>query len=77
MRLEAHYDASYLNVSKERSRAGTHILLSEDKPKPRYNVPILNISQRIKFVMSSADEAELAALFITAKDMVPLRQTLI
>ena len=31
----------------------------------------------IKFVMSSAAEAELAALFMTAKEMVPLRQTLI
>ena len=30
----------------------------------------------IKFVMSSAAEAELAALYMTAKEMVPLRHTL-
>jgi hypothetical protein len=31
----------------------------------------------MKFVMSSAAEAELSALYTTAKEMVPLRQTLI
>lgn len=31
----------------------------------------------IKFVMASAAEAELTALFITAQEMVPLQQTLI
>jgi hypothetical protein len=31
----------------------------------------------MKFVMSSAAEAELGALYTTAKEMVPLRQTLI
>ncbi len=31
----------------------------------------------MKFVMSSAAEAELGALYTTTKEMVPLRQTLI
>jgi hypothetical protein len=31
----------------------------------------------MKFVMSSAAEAKLSALYTTAKEMVPLRQTLI
>ena len=76
MILAAHSDAGYLNESKARSRAGAHIFLSEDDPYPRFNGPLLTIAQIIKFVMSSAAEAELAALFITAKELVPIRQTL-
>ena len=77
MILAAHSDASFLNESKSRSRAGAHIFLTEDEPIPRFNGAILTIAQIIKFVMASAAEAELAALFITAREMVPLRQTLI
>ena len=44
MRLAAHSDAAYLNVSKVQSCAGSHIFLSEDESKPRYNGHILNIS---------------------------------
>ena len=77
MHLVAHYHAAKLNVSKARSRAGAHIFFSNDEPKPLYNIPILTIAQIIKFVMYSAAEAELAAIFITAKDMAPLRQTII
>ena len=75
MRLEAHSDAAYLNVSKACIRSGAHIFLSEEEPKSGYNGPILTIVQIIKFVMSSAAEAELAVLFITAKDMLSLHQT--
>ena len=77
MHLAAHYHAAKLNLSKARSRAGAHIFFSNDEPKPLYNVPILTIAQIIKFVMYSSAEAELAAIFITAKDMAPLRQTII
>ena len=38
---------------------------------------VLTIATIIKFVMASAAKAELAALFITARKMVPHRQTLI
>jgi hypothetical protein len=38
---------------------------------------VLSIAQIIKFVMASAAESELAALFITACEMIPHRQTLI
>jgi len=77
MILTAHSDAAYLNESKARSRAGAYIFLSEDEPVPKLNGPILTIAQIIKAVMASAAEAELAACFITAKEMVPMRQTLI
>ena len=44
---------------------------------PRNNGAVLNISQIIKAVMSSAAEAELGALFINAKTAVLMRQTLV
>ena len=52
-------------------------MLSEDFPVPNINGSILTITQIIKFVMSSAAEAELAGLFICAKAMVPLHHSLI
>ena len=77
MILAANADAGFLNESRARSRAGAHIFLSENEPKPKLNGPILTIAQMIKTVMASAAEAEMAALFITAKKMIPLRNTLI
>jgi hypothetical protein len=71
MALRIHSDASYLSVPKGRSRAGGHIYLGT---KSASNQPILNngtvltISGIIKHVMSSAAEAEVAGLFINAKE---------
>ena len=76
MILAAHSNAAYLNVSHACSRAGAHIMLSEDTPIPSINAPILTISQIIKNGTSSAAEAELLGLFICDKAMVPLRNTL-
>jgi hypothetical protein len=72
MILAAHSNAAYLNVSKARSQAGAHIMLSEDIPIPAFNGPILTLSKIIKFVASSATKAELAGLYVCAKEMVPL-----
>ena len=77
MILCAHSDAGFLNETNSRSRAGAHIFLSENDPFPRFNGAVLSIAQIIKFVMASAAESELAALFITAREMIPHRQTLI
>ena len=77
MILAAHSDAGFHNELKVRSRAGEKIFLSKDDPIPRWNGPILTVTQIIKFVLTSAAEAELGALFITAQKMVPLQQTLI
>jgi hypothetical protein len=52
-------------------------MCSENNPIPSHNGPILTIAQIIKFITSSAAESELATLFISAKEMVPLRQSLI
>ena len=67
MILAAHADAGFLHELWARSRAGAHILLSENEPKPKLNGPILTIAQIIKTVMASAAESEMAALFITEK----------
>ena len=77
MILSSHSDATYLNIPRARSRSGTHITLSENTHVPSLNGPVLTISQIIKNVMSSAAEAKLSGLFICAKAMIPLRNTLI
>ena len=77
MILIAHSDASYLSKPNALSRAGVQIFVSKDEPIPRPNLPILSITRVIKPVMASAAEAELAGLFITAQEMVPLQNTLI
>ena len=68
MILAAHADAGFLNGSRAIIRAGAHILLSENEPKPKINGPVLTISQIIKTVMASSAEAEMAALYITEKN---------
>jgi hypothetical protein len=50
--------------------------LSNDEKFPPNNGTILTIATIIKAVMSSADEAELGALFINPKEAVYLRQIL-
>jgi hypothetical protein len=75
MILCAHTDASFLNETNSRSQVGAHIFLSENDPYPCFNGAVLSIAQIIKFVMASAAESELAALFIMAHKMIPHRQT--
>jgi hypothetical protein len=70
-------DAGFLNETNSCSRAGAHIYLSENGLFPQFNDAILSIAQIIKFVMTSAVKSELAALFITAHEMIPHCQTLI
>ena len=77
MVLSGHSDGAHLNVSKARSHAAAHTILSEDAPVPPYNGPVLTIAQIVKCVISSDAESELAALYICAKEMVPLRQALV
>ena len=77
MVLTGHSDSAYLNVSKSRSRAGSHIMLSEDTPVPSRNEPVLTVAQIFKFIISSDAEAKIAVLFICAKAMFQISQTLI
>ena len=73
MKLAVHSDAGYLNEPSARSRAGGHFFLSNNDDVPPNNGAILNISHVIKHVMSSATEAELAALYIMAREAVYIR----
>jgi hypothetical protein len=73
MVLAVHSDASYLSEPKARSRAGGHFFMSFNSNDPPNNGAILNIAHIIKNVMSSATEAELAALYIMAREAVYIR----
>ena len=64
MKLAVHSDSGYLSEPKAGSRAGGLFFLSNSADIPPNNGDILNISHIIKYVMSSATEAELAALYI-------------
>ena len=73
MKLAAHSDASYLSKPKARSRAGGNFFLSSDSNIPQHNGTVLKIAHIIKHVMSLATEAELAALYIMAREVVYIR----
>ncbi len=76
MVLTVHSDALYLSKPKACSRAGGHMFMSANDDIPTNNGAVLNISQIIRAVMSSAVEAELGALFINAKTAVSMHHTL-
>ena len=75
MVLCAHSDAGFHNKIKGRSRAGARIFLSENNPMPRWNGPVLSFALIIKKIVYSTSEAELGALFITAQEMLAMRNT--
>ena len=77
MVLDAHSDDGFHNESKVRSQAEDHVFLAEYGPIPIWNGPILTIAQVIKFVMSLEAEAEIGAILVTAKELVPMSQTMI
>ena len=85
MVLYVHSDGSYLSAPKARSRTGGHFFLSSwpkniNEPPGddlSLNEPILNISQIMREVMSSAAEIETGSLFKNAKEAVVIRNTFI
>ena len=77
MILAAQADIGFLNKSRAHIRSGVHISLSEKYPNPKYKGPVLTISLIIKSVMDSASESEMAALYITAKKMMPIHNKII
>jgi hypothetical protein len=76
MVLVIHSNASYLSEPKARSPTGGHMFMAGRDDIPTNNGAILNISQIIWAVMSSAAEAELGTLFINAKTAVSMRHML-
>ena len=67
MVLCAHSDAGFHNEIKGRSRSGAYIFLPKNYAMPRWNGSVLTLAKTITFVLSSAYEAKLGALFITAQ----------
>ena len=64
MILHIHSDASYLTAKNVHSRAGDNFFLSnQDTSNTVYNHPVHLIAKTLRNVISSAAEAELAALF--------------
>jgi hypothetical protein len=76
MVLAIHSDASNLSEPSAHSRVGGHFFCSSDVDDPPDNGAVLNISKILKAVMSSAAEAELGALYINAREAIPMRQLL-
>ena len=77
MILAEHAYLGFPNKSKSRIRIGAHIFLSENDPKPKLNGPVLTISHIIKYVMESSAKSGIAPLYITPKNMAPLRNFII
>lgn len=73
MILKIHSDASYLSESKARSRIGGYFYLGNKDNSMQNNGAIHVIAKIIKNVVSSAAEAEIARVFINAKEAVPIR----
>jgi len=76
MILNIHSDASYLSEYYAKSRAAGHHYLGNLNDPVFDNGTILTVSSIIKHVMSSASEAEIAALFQNCKAAIPLRVAL-
>jgi hypothetical protein len=79
MVLNVHSDASYLSEPRARSRIGGIFFLGAKPVNGRpiqLNGPILTVASICKFVVASAAEAELGALFYNCQDGTILRLTL-
>lgn len=76
MILHAHSDASYLSESLSRSRVGGFLFLGNTDNGSFVNAPIEQFSTILSVVVSSAAEAEYAALYTVAQEAAPLRVTL-
>ena len=73
MILKIHSDASYLSESKACSRIGEYFYLGNNDDSMQNNGAIHVIAKIIKNVVSSAAEAEIAGVFINAKEAVPIK----
>ena len=77
MILHNHSGAACLAAPQARSRAGGYTFLGNRGSKQQiHNGPITIIAKVIKHAMASAAEAEIAALFMNARELLPIRATL-
>ena len=76
MILAVHTDASYLSEPNALSQVAGNFYLTNNKDEDFNNGAIHTLSSIIKHVMSSASEAELAALYYICKQAILIRRTL-
>jgi hypothetical protein len=76
MVIAVHSNASYLSKPLARSRVGGHFFCSSNVNDLSNNGAVLNISKILKAVMSSAAKAELGALYINAREAIPMQHLL-
>eukprot|EP00804_Cyclotella_cryptica_P002153 CCRYP_006559-RA/>CCRYP_006559-RA protein AED:0.38 eAED:0.33 QI:0/0/0/1/0/0/2/0/408 len=69
-------DGSYLSEPEGKSRAATYFYLTKQNAPDFHNGAVLVLSAIIKHIMASASEMELAALFYSCKEKIPLCTTL-
>ena len=68
-------DTAYLVAPKARSRAGGYIYMgNRDNNIQIIKAPIMIIATILTMVIGSAAEAEVAALYHCAQELVPLRE---
>ena len=71
-----HSSASYLSDPDSKSKVAGHFYLSKHKDEIFNNGAVMTLSKIIKHVLSSASEAETAAIFYNCKAALPLRVSL-
>ena len=76
MVLTLHSNASHLSELESKSRAAGHYYLTNKNNDSLSNGAVMTLSKIIKHVMTSASEAEVAAIFYNCKAAQPLRITL-
>ena len=79
MILNFHLDASYLSETKAHSRACSHIFMRwspKDGDPIKLNGAFFTLCTILRFVVASAAEAELGALFLNCKESIIFRLTL-
>ena len=77
MILVVYSDASYQSEPKACSHTGKHCFLASDLPIPANSKAVLNTAQINKTVMSSAAEAEMGAVFLNTREVIPEQNALI
>ena len=77
MILRIHSDASYLSLTKARSRAAGFFYMSYDSEHPPINGTIRMKYNILKNVMASAAKAETGAVFVNCREATTIQQVLV
>ena len=75
MVLASHRDTCYLTKPKARIRAGGHFFMSKNAENPANNRAVFTIALIIKNVITSAEDAEIGALYINSWQVISAQTT--